>query len=91
TVLGEGTSFKVYLPRVEAAEADLPDLGQALEVVRSFSPGREPVILVVDDDAGVREVTVTRLSEAGYAIREAASGLQALAFLEGEPEVDLVV
>jgi CheY-like chemotaxis protein len=46
---------------------------------------------VVDDDAEVREVTTTRLIEAGYAVREAASGLQALAALEADPGVDLVV
>jgi len=91
TVLGEGTSIKVYLPRVEGAVAALPESGPVVEGIRGYAPGREPVLLVVDDDAGVREVTVTRLSEAGYTVHEAASGLQALAFLEAEPNVDLVV
>ena len=54
-------------------------------------PGSSPTLLVVDDDAEVREVTVTRLSEVGYAVREAASGLQALVALEADPCVDLVV
>ncbi|MFC6792216.1 response regulator [Methylobacterium komagatae] len=39
----------------------------------------------------MREVTVTRLSEVGYTVREATSGLQALAALEADPHVDLVV
>ncbi|MEN3230257.1 hypothetical protein PUR21_21880 [Methylorubrum rhodesianum] len=39
----------------------------------------------------MREVTATRLSEVGYTVREASSGLQALAALETDPCVDLVV
>ena len=89
TALGEGTSFKVYLPRVESAATLVA--APAIDCVRARPPGSKPVLLVVDDDEGVREVTATRLTEAGYAVREAASGLQALASLEGNPCVDLVV
>lgn len=89
TALGEGTSFKVYLPRVESAATLIA--APPIDCVRARPPGSKPVLLVVDDDEGVREVTATRLSEAGYAVREAASGLQALASLEGNPCVDLVV
>jgi signal transduction histidine kinase len=89
TALGEGTSFKVYLPRVESAATLVA--APPIDCVRARPPGSKPVLLVVDDDEGVREVTATRLSEAGYAVREAASGLQALASLEGNPCVDLVV
>lgn len=89
TTLGEGTSFKVYLPRVEsaAAPASMPPTDRA----PARPPGGKPVLLVVDDDEGVREVTATRLAEAGYAVREAASGLRGLAMLEGDSCVDLVV
>jgi signal transduction histidine kinase len=89
TTLGEGTSFKVYLPRVESAAApvSIPSTDRA----HARPPGGKPVLLVVDDDEGVREVTATRLAEAGYAVREAASGLQALAMLDGDSCVDLVV
>ena len=89
TALGEGTSFKVYLPRVESAATLVA--APPIDCVRARPPGSKPVLLVVDDDEGVREVTATRLTEAGYAVREAASGLQALASLEGNPCVDLVV
>ncbi len=89
TALGEGTSFKVYLPRVESAATLVA--APAIDCVRARPPGSRSVLLVVDDDEGVREVTATRLTEAGYAVREAASGLQALASLEGNPCVDLVV
>ena len=91
TVLGEGTSIKVYLPRVEGGGSASAEKARAVDCALAHPPGSHPTLLVVDDDAEVREVTVTRLSEAGYAVREAASGLQALAALEADPCVDLVV
>ena len=89
TVPAEGTSIKVYLPRVEDAAAPVATV--ATQGTRAHPPGSRPVLLVVDDDTGVREVTATRLTEAGYAVREAASGLQALAALDADANVDLVV
>jgi signal transduction histidine kinase len=91
TALGEGSSFKVYLPRVAEGDAATADQAVSVDFARASSPGLRPVLLVVDDDAGVREVTATRLAEAGYAVREAASGMQALVSLEADPRVDLVV
>ncbi|WP_342151465.1 response regulator [Methylorubrum sp. SB2] len=90
TVPAEGTSIKVYLPRV-AEDTVAPVLPAAVEGARAHLPGSRPVLLVVDDDAGVREVTATRMAEAGYTVREAASGLQALAALDADANVDLVV
>ncbi|WP_267425206.1 response regulator [Methylobacterium sp. GC_Met_2] len=90
TTLGEGTSIKVYLPRIEGEPAATAKAAP-IDCTRTHPPGGRPTLLVVDDDAEVREVTVTRLSEAGHEVREAASGLQALASLEADPCVDLVV
>ncbi|CAO4194141.1 response regulator [Methylorubrum extorquens] len=91
TAPGEGASIKVYLPRVEGAEGGGTVASGPIDCARTHPPGSAPALLVVDDDSGVREVTATRLSEAGYTVREAASGLQALAALETDPCVDLVV
>jgi len=91
TVLGEGTSIKVYLPRVERDGAAARPAPVPVDCDVAHPPGSAARLLVVDDDAEVREVTTTRLSEAGYEVREAASGLQALAALEADPCVDLVV
>jgi CheY-like chemotaxis protein len=91
TVLGEGTSIKVYLPRVESDDTSTPIVFAPVDCARTHPPGSKPVLLVVDDDGAVREVTTTRLTEAGYEVREASSGLQALAALEADPCVDLVV
>jgi signal transduction histidine kinase len=91
TVAGEGTSIKLYLPRAAEAEDDAPHVAMPAEAARTHPPGSTPRLLVIDDDGEVREVTTTRLVEAGYTVREAASGLQALAALEADPAVDLVV
>jgi signal transduction histidine kinase/ActR/RegA family two-component response regulator len=91
TVLGEGTSIKVYLPRVVGEGMAMIEKAKPVDCAVTHPPGSKPTLLVVDDDAEVREVTVTRLAEVGHDVREAASGLQALAALEADPCVDLVV
>jgi len=47
----------------------------------------KPVILVVEDDAAVREATVWVLGLFGYATREAANGPAALEVLAAEPDI----
>ena len=84
---GQGTTVKVYLPRLqgphpeEGADApahDLP-LGEAQEVV-----------LVVEDEAVVRQFTVDALGELGYRVLEAEGGEAALRILDAHPEVTLL-
>ena len=51
-------------------------------------PGRArtgPLVLVVDDDPGVRQVVRANLEAEGYAVREAGSADEGLASLEEEP------
>ena len=51
-------------------------------------PGRGrtgPLVLVVDDDAGVRQLVRANLEAEGYAVREAGSADEGLALLEEEP------
>ncbi|MDO8677761.1 MAG: response regulator, partial [Acidobacteriota bacterium] len=79
--VGQGTSFKIYLPQVtEAAGADRP----APAVVSSS--GTE-TILLVEDNAGLRKLATRLLEPAGYTVLGAASGEDALRVLEhhGEP------
>jgi CheY-like chemotaxis protein len=71
---GVGTSFKVYLPRVEeeASPAESrPERGTA-------SGGAETVLLVEDEDA-VRALTRIVLEGQGYFVLEASDGAEALA------------
>jgi signal transduction histidine kinase/CheY-like chemotaxis protein len=86
--VGEGTSVKVYLPRTER-----------IEVTEAFShsdasnqPQRKgAIILLVDDDSGVREITASMLREMGYVVLEVGSGDAALDLLDGEAHIDLAV
>jgi signal transduction histidine kinase len=85
--LGRGTTVLIYLPR--AAQAALPATGSAASA--AVPSGADGHILVVDDDAAVRWVTVECLRDAGYRVAEADSGSAALALLERDDPCDLVV
>jgi PAS domain S-box-containing protein len=85
--IGEGTTVQIYLPR--ANRATTLRAGDAVPVRRRTSGGAR--ILVVDDDAGVRWVTVEYLREIGHFVTEAESGRAALAILERGDPCDLVV
>ncbi|MCC6860858.1 MAG: response regulator [Bryobacterales bacterium] len=70
---GKGTTFKIYLPRVEeGAEAGRP---KAPSVARAR--GTESV-LVVEDDPEVRTMIGRILTQQGYRVLEAADGAAAL-------------
>jgi two-component system KDP operon response regulator KdpE len=51
---------------------------------------REPLLLVVDDDAAIRRAVVSELAASGYSLREAADGEEGLR-LFSEIEPDLVL
>jgi CheY-like chemotaxis protein len=69
---GHGSTFSVYLPRVEDAPA-APSPGPAGASAR----GSETIMVVEDEDA-VRRLTTTALRRGGYDVLEAASGPEAL-------------
>lgn len=70
---GHGTTFKIYLPRVD----DVPDVDQpAANLIDAFR-GAETILLVEDED-GVRAVARDILKARGYTVLEAAHGGEAL-------------
>jgi PAS domain S-box-containing protein len=69
----QGTTFRVYLPRVEAERED----GIALPASRSAYRGTETVLLVEDEEE-VRKVTRQFLQRNGYKVLEASNGMEAL-------------
>jgi CheY-like chemotaxis protein len=84
---GEGTSVKVFLPRAQPA-------GAAQAAMRRTAPRRADsarVVLLVDDDSAVREITASLLAELGYRVIEAGSGGAALELLQRRDDVDLVL
>jgi CheY-like chemotaxis protein len=87
TRLGEGTTVKVYLPRArDAARIHSQQIRAA-----PARPTDNPVVLLVDDDSAVREVTAGILNDLGYAVLEAASGGGALKALDSGAAVDVVL
>ena len=50
-----------------------------------------PTVLVVEDEPLVRAIAVEVLSDAGYAVREACDGRQALDMLESDGPADLLI
>ncbi len=83
---GNGCTFSVYLPAV-AARGELPE-GPVANAAR----GGPETILVVEDEAEVRQILVQALSSLGYRVYEAADGLDALSLLRSEDgRIDLVL
>lgn len=78
--MGVGTTFKVYLPRVEEKSKGLSTPSQ----LRSPPRGTETVLIVEDED-GVRALTSYILTAAGYTVLEAAEGDEALQIVATHP------
>jgi CheY-like chemotaxis protein len=70
--LGVGTTFKIYLPRVDQAVRRIRPSDDATTSLR----GSE-TILLVEDEAPLRMLTRTFLEQCGYNVLEAGSGNQA--------------
>jgi signal transduction histidine kinase/ActR/RegA family two-component response regulator len=88
TRIGEGTSVKVYLPRTAEPEGSKASPKSVVAIRR---PVKGAVILLVDDDEAVREITATMLRAAGYIVLEVGSGGAALDLLDGDSNIDLAL
>jgi signal transduction histidine kinase len=82
---GHGTTVKLYLP----AAAGVPD-ALAVEAGISGSEHGEESILIVEDDALVREYVVTQISRFGYHTMAAGNAAEALAIIDGPERFDLL-
>jgi CheY-like chemotaxis protein len=82
---GHGTTIQIYLPRAreggdaKAAEVAAPQILLGTEV-----------ILVVEDNKGMRDIVVRQLQSLGYRPVAAHDGVQALEMLRAGAEVDLL-
>lgn len=84
---GIGTSFRIYLPRVEATPIETTPVAAA-EPSPATGMGR---ILVVEDDPTVRLLVTEILTVSGYTTIEAAAPDEALVLVEQIPPVDLIL
>jgi len=71
--LGKGTTFQVYLPRVEeSVEPTTP------REMRSETPRGSETILLVEDEPALLDLIAANLQDSGYTVLEAADGVEAL-------------
>ena len=82
---GEGTTFQIFLPRAEAADAGSV---HATEIVR----GHNQRILVVDDEETLANMMQQRLTRLGYEVLACHDSVHALGMIQAAPQnFDLVV
>jgi CheY-like chemotaxis protein len=86
--IGQGTTVKLYLPRLADAERSVVRRPDAVVAPRAANG---ETILVVEDQPDVRRMTVEVLHELGYATLEAGTGTEALALLDSSPEIALLL
>jgi signal transduction histidine kinase/CheY-like chemotaxis protein len=87
TRVGEGTTFRVYLP---AQEMTLEEL-QGEDVASVPLRGRGEIVLVVEDEDRIRGLCQRILESLGYQVLTAANGREALDVYRAIGKVDLVV
>ena len=89
--VGQGTTAKIYLPRMAgAARAEsVPEAARAESLgIAQANPGE--VVLMVEDDEDVLNSTVGLLRELGYLVLAARNGAEALAQLSATERVDIL-
>jgi signal transduction histidine kinase/ActR/RegA family two-component response regulator len=83
--VGRGTTFKIYLPRVESSTGARLAPPAAKEII-----GGDETLLLVEDDEAVRMIAQRILERHGYCVLVAQDGVEALR-VGKSTEIDLVV
>jgi CheY-like chemotaxis protein len=84
---GRGTSFKIYFPALPDQENQKSDHPQT-----HLPMGAGELILIVDDEAAVREIAKLVLEAHGYRVIEARDGAEGVeVYLKNRDEIRLVI
>jgi two-component system cell cycle sensor histidine kinase/response regulator CckA len=83
---GEGTRFRIYLPRTHAEAATPPQTSG-----EGDTHGGQETILLVEDENAVRTLVQRILESAGYRVIAAANGAEALELCKSAGSLDLVL
>ncbi|KAF0249478.1 MAG: PAS/PAC sensor hybrid histidine kinase, partial [bacterium] len=86
--VGEGTEFKVYLPASKENLAEIPDE----PFIDDELSGNTKQVLVVEDEASIREITKTSLDAYNYKVLTANDGIEAIAlYAQYKDEIDVIL
>lgn len=83
---GAGTTFRLYFRRVASGAYAAATLPRAVTVT-----GRGERVMVAEDDAAVRAMTVQQLERAGYRVHDVPDGASALRALAADGPWDLLL
>jgi two-component system, cell cycle sensor histidine kinase and response regulator CckA len=94
--IGKGTTFRIYLPRHVATEAEIAqpkvEAAPQPQTAKSADDTGHGTILLVEDEEGLRGLNARGLSSRGYNVLEAGNGIEAIEVLESrDGKIDLVV
>jgi PAS domain S-box-containing protein len=81
--VGHGSTFKIYFPACEG----LPKSEVKSQPIPLPESGKGETILVVEDEAAVREIACSALRKRGYNVLQAADGPHALEVFSESPQV----
>ncbi|MEE4674909.1 response regulator [Pseudomonas alliivorans] len=88
SVMGQGTTVNMYFPQDQRGVEKRTDLHDAAIPEEA---GQGEVILIVDDETGVREIAAELLIEQGYEVHQAADCLSALEQVKKLDTFDLLI
>ncbi|MBW4563697.1 MAG: response regulator [Mojavia pulchra JT2-VF2] len=85
--VGKGTEFQIYLSATQATETDTTLVGH-----HALPIGNGELILVVDDEDSIREITKTALEKNAYKVLVARDGIEAVAlYTKHQAEISVVL
>jgi len=85
--VGKGTKFSIFLRASELTESSVGPESDDIA-----SSGASKLILIVDDEADVREITRSALEKAGYRTLTASDGAEGVAlFVDNKSEIEAVI
>lgn len=86
--VGKGTRFKIYLPAFETAETKV--LGD--KKIKELPTGHGELILVIDDEPAIRDITSATLQRYGYRAITANDGADGVAlYVHNKVEIKAVI
>ena len=88
---GQGATFSIHLPRIDAEPADEPKRPQPQAEDASGDLTGSATILLVEDEDAVRMFGARALRNKGYTVIEARSGEQAMEVLHGEEHIQVLI